>query len=63
MASYALEDIREFMVKRTWLAGPYENSLVTKEEYVLLRDRQLDLPAERARYLRAFADGWRRAKA
>lgn len=63
---YEFEDIREFIVRRTWLAEEHSWSksrpLVSPAEYPSLKKRTLRFSPERAAYLRAFIDGWTRAK-
>lgn len=62
---YRFEDIRTFLIKRPWLRiGNWRpNGVVLEEEYQGIKDRSLEIPEERAKYLRAFMDGWRWAKA
>ena len=58
---YALEDVRTFIVRRPWFRDGHAG-LVSESEYDDLKARTLTLPEERAAYLRAFRDGWMRAK-
>jgi hypothetical protein len=63
MTDYALEDIRAFFVRRQWLAGDRpDGTLLEWDEFNDLHTRKLSLPAKRAAFLRAWIDGWNRAK-
>jgi len=57
-AEYPYEDVREFVMRRSFLRG----WRVTELEYDGLKARTADLPEERAAYLRAFIDGWLAAR-
>lgn len=59
-----IEDIREFFMRRPWLAGERSGGvLVTDDEYAKLKGRQpVELPAERVSHLRSFIQGWLAAK-
>jgi hypothetical protein len=52
---YEFEDIRSFLVRRSWLAG---GRRLSQEEYEGIKARTLKLDKRRAAYLRAFAEGW-----
>jgi hypothetical protein len=58
-----IEDIREFLVRRPWLHGDSAHALVTNAEYQAIKERKFQMDPTRASYLRAFIDGWMRAKA
>lgn len=60
--TYPLEDIRSFLGKRPWLRGDGVRCLLSAWEYEELKARRLKLPSNRVRYLRAFMDGWKRAR-
>jgi hypothetical protein len=61
--TYPLEDIRSFIVKRPWLYGDFKGALFTDAEYAAIKARTLVLTDPlRVLYLRAFIDGWTRAK-
>jgi hypothetical protein len=62
-ANYPLNDIREFLSRRTWLVGDNPKwHILTKDEYRDLMKKTLKLPKKRADWLRAFIQGWTRAK-
>lgn len=61
LMDYPFEDIREFLIHRTWMIG--DDGLISKEDYARLKARDLVIPEDRASYLRAYIDGWRDAKA
>lgn len=59
---YALEDLRDFFTRRSWLHGKSGWSLLSDDEYSALKGRSLRLPPKRLNWLRGFAAGWRSAK-
>lgn len=65
-ADYPLEDIRGFFVSRSWFSASLADRngpLLREDEYEELKERKLRLSRGRAAVLRAFIDGWERAKA
>ena len=61
---YPFEDIRAFMIKRTFLVEDEwrKANVISADEYQGLKARTLQLADSRSAYLRAFIDGWVRAK-
>lgn len=55
---YRLEDVREFLIRRTWLVGDTDHCLVTALEYQALRARTATFPRRRVEYFRAYIAGW-----
>jgi hypothetical protein len=59
---YDLEDIHAFLTRRPFLVGGGRIHLMTESQFQLLLARKLTLRPERVNYIRAFIDGWLRAK-
>lgn len=60
---YPLEDIRGWLVRRTFLVGDVRLGsryflLLSPEEYAQLKERTLRLPAREQDRIRAFIAGW-----
>lgn len=62
-SAYALEDLREFFIRRTWFyRDGYFAAYMSEGELGSLRQRTLRLPANRVALLRAFIEGYKLAK-
>lgn len=55
---YEFQDVRAFVIKRKWLT----QILLKAGEYDLLKERTLRFDKERAKYIRAFIDGYMEAR-
>jgi hypothetical protein len=62
VTDYDLEDIHAFLTRRPFLIGGGRIHLMTESQFQLLLARKLTLPAAKVNYIRAFIDGWLRAK-
>lgn len=57
--AYPLEDIRQFVIKRSWFTvGKTDPAIVTQEEYEMLKARTLALPSGRCSLMRAYIKGY-----
>lgn len=59
MNSYALEDVRCFVIKRQWLA---EHIGLNQDEFASLKKRSLSIPKKRLAIMRAFMFGYMKAR-
>lgn len=64
MTDYEFEDLRTFIIRRSWLHGDdgHVYQLVSTTDYQALLRRELALSVERAAYIRAFRDGYLTAR-